>query len=87
MGIAIGAIIFGEVEQWEQVPGSPNLFWALTDLPAPLVDVAPAMRTELTTLYRSFPPLKEVLRSSTGGAERGGNQPHRRRAVQGLGGR
>ncbi|HVS36301.1 MAG TPA: hypothetical protein VMS17_12090 [Gemmataceae bacterium] len=63
VGIAIGAITFGEVEQWEQVPGSPNLFWALTDLPAPIVDVGPAMRSELTPLYRSFPPLKEVLRT------------------------
>jgi hypothetical protein len=63
VGIAIGAITFSEVEQWEQVPGAPNLFWALTDLPAPIVDVGPAMRSELTPLYRSFPPLKEVLRS------------------------
>jgi hypothetical protein len=68
VGIAIGAITFGEVEQFEQVPGSPNLFWALTDLPTPLVDTSPAMRSELTTLYRSFPSLREVLRSSDKGA-------------------
>ncbi len=68
VGIAVGAIMFGQVEQWEQVSGSPNLFWALTDLPAPLVNTAPAMRSELTTLYRSFPPLKEILRSSDKGA-------------------
>ena len=67
VGIAVAAIMFGQVEQWEQVPGSPNLFWALTDLPAPLVNPAPAMRSELTTLYRSFPPLEEVLRSSDKG--------------------
>ncbi len=68
VGIAIAAIMFGQAEQWEQRPGAPNLFWALTDMPAPLIDVAPAMRSELTTLYRSFPPLKEVLRSSDKGA-------------------
>jgi tetratricopeptide (TPR) repeat protein len=67
VGIAVTAIMFGMVEQWEQIPGSPNLFWALTDLPAPLVDPAHAMRTELTTLYRSFPPLREVLRRSDKG--------------------
>ena len=68
VGIAVGAIMFGHVEEWVQIPGSPNLFWALTDLPAPLVDTAPAMRSELTTLYRSFPPLLEVLRRSDKGA-------------------
>jgi hypothetical protein len=64
VGIAVGAIMFGQVEEWEQIPGSPNLFWALTDMPAPLVNVGPAMRTELTTLYRSFPAIRDVLRRS-----------------------
>lgn len=68
VGIAVAGIMFGQVEKWEQVPGSPNLFWALTDLPAPLVNPAHAMRTELTTLYRSFPALREVLRKSDKGA-------------------
>ena len=68
VGIAIGSIMFGQVQEWMQMPGSPNLFWALTDLPAPLVNTAPAMRSELTTLYRSFPPLREVLRRSDKGA-------------------
>jgi hypothetical protein len=68
VGIAIGSIMFGQVEQWEQVPGSPNLFWALTDLPAPLVNTAHAMRNELTTLYRSFPPLRQLIRDSDKGA-------------------
>ena len=43
-----------------QTPGSPNLFWALTDLPRPLVNTAPAIRSELTTIYRSFPPLHRL---------------------------
>ena len=68
VGIAIAAIMFGQVQQWEQIPGSPNLFWALTDLPAPLVNPAHAMRNELTTLYRSFPALREVLKRSDKGA-------------------
>lgn len=68
VGIAVAAIMFNQVEQWQQVPGSPNLFWALTDLPTPLVNPAHAMRAELTMLYRSFPPLREVLRGSDKGA-------------------
>jgi hypothetical protein len=67
VGIAIGGIMFGQVEQWEQVPGSPNLFWALTDLPRPLVNTAPAMRNELTTIFRSFPPLRQLIRDSDKG--------------------
>jgi len=68
VGIAIGSIMFGQVEQWVQIPGSPNLFWALTDLPRPLVNTSHAMRNELTTLFRSFPPLRQLIRDSEKGA-------------------
>jgi hypothetical protein len=67
VGIAIGAIMFNNVEEWMQTPGSPNLFWALTDLPRPLVDTAPAMHSELTTLFRSFPPLRQLVEHSEKG--------------------
>ena len=67
VGIAIGAIMFGHVQQWEEVPGSPSLYWALTDLPTPLVNPAHAMRMEMTTLYRTFPALREVLNRSDKG--------------------
>ena len=68
VGIAVGSIMFGQVQEWEEIPGSPNLYWALTDLPAPLVNVTRAMRSEMNILYRSFPPLREVLRDSDKGA-------------------
>ncbi len=67
VGIAIGSIMFGYVEEWMQTPGSPNLFWGLTDLPRPLVNTAPAMHSELTTLFRSFPPLRQLPRESEKG--------------------
>jgi hypothetical protein len=67
VGIAIGSIMFGHVEEWMQTPGSPNLFWGLTDLPRPLVNTAPAMHSELTTLFRSFPPLRQLARESERG--------------------
>jgi hypothetical protein len=68
VGIAVGSIMFNHVEEWMQTPGSPNLYWALTDLPCPLVNTAPAMRNELTTIYRSFPPLRKLLHDSDKGA-------------------
>jgi hypothetical protein len=68
VGIAVGSIMFNHVEEWMQTPGSPNLFWALTDLPRPLVNTAPAMRYEFTTIFRSFPPLYQLARDSDKGA-------------------
>ena len=68
VGIAVGSIMFGHVEEWIETPGAPNLFWPLTDLPTPLVNTAHAMRVEMNTIYRSFPPLREVLPDSDRGA-------------------
>src|SRR5262249_49029480 len=60
VGIAIEAIMFARVEELLQQPGAPNLYWALTTLPHPFVDVRRSMRYELGTLYRSFPQLRDL---------------------------
>ncbi len=60
VAIAIAAIMLGEVEEWIAIPGSPNLYWALTELPRPLVDMRQSLRTELSIIYRSFPELREL---------------------------
>lgn len=39
VGIAIATIALGTVDEMIQQPGSPNLFWALTDLPSPFIDL------------------------------------------------
>ena len=82
VGIAVGSIMFGQVQEWMEIRGSPNLFWALTDLPAPLVNVSRAMRHRTKHPLSVFsaaaggaPPFRQ------GGAERGGYQPDRRRVV------
>jgi hypothetical protein len=64
VGIAIAAIMFGRVEEMMQVPGSPNLFWALTALPSPFIDIRRSMQVEMNTIYRSFPALRELERST-----------------------
>src|SRR5262249_57328162 len=61
-GIAIAAIMFDRVEEFIAAPGSPNLFWSLTDLPSPFIDIRRAMRVELNTIHRSFPQLRELDR-------------------------
>jgi hypothetical protein len=63
VGIAIEAIMLGRAEELIQQPGAPNLYWALTDMPSPLVDVRHAFRVEFDTIYRSFPPLRKVTQS------------------------
>jgi hypothetical protein len=60
VAIAIAAVMFGRVEEWIQTPGSPNLYWALTEMPSPLVAIRPSIRSELNTIYRSFPELREL---------------------------
>jgi hypothetical protein len=69
VAIAIGAIFLHRAEEWTQVPGSPNLYWALTALPRPLFDTRRAMRSELGTIYRSFPWLREFKRGKLSEAQ------------------
>lgn len=39
-------------------PGSPNLYWALTELGDPVIDLRPAARFEMSSVYRVFPFLR-----------------------------
>ncbi len=41
-------------------PNSPNLYWALAELPEPLIDTYEAIRLEMTLGLRIFPVLLEV---------------------------
>jgi hypothetical protein len=57
VGIAIGSIALGPLEEMLQQPGCPNLFWALTYLPRPLVPIAMGMDGERTigaSLFRDL---------------------------------
>lgn len=62
VGIAIEAILMGRLEEALAQPGAPNLYWSLTDLPQPLVDIRKAVRYELNTFHRSFPELRKLER-------------------------
>jgi tetratricopeptide (TPR) repeat protein len=39
-GVAIGAIVCRQVEQFVQSPSAPNLYWALRALPRPFIDLS-----------------------------------------------
>ena len=50
VGIAIVALNQSRIEQWIQSDNSPNLYWALEDLPQPLVDITKAIKIETDNL-------------------------------------
>jgi hypothetical protein len=39
LGLSIAHLTLGAIEEMVQQPGAPNLYWAFTDLPCPLVDI------------------------------------------------
>jgi len=41
-------------------PGSPNMYWALTELPRPIVDLRDSFRMDVTMFNRIFPELFEA---------------------------
>jgi hypothetical protein len=51
VGLAIAGIISKDVEDWVQQPGAPNLYWALTWLPRPLIDLRPGVEGEMNAIY------------------------------------
>jgi hypothetical protein len=60
VGNPIARILFTGVEEWMRTPGSPDLYWSLTALPSPFLDVRSTCAYELNTIYRSFPPLRRL---------------------------
>ncbi|HEX4070196.1 MAG TPA: hypothetical protein VHX68_03475, partial [Planctomycetaceae bacterium] len=48
IGLWTGRLALGSLEEMIQQPGCPNLYWALTDLPAPLVDLRKGVQGDQT---------------------------------------
>ena len=49
-----------QVQQFIQQPDAPNLYWALSTLPRPLVDMRPGAEAESNILYLQFPELRDL---------------------------
>jgi hypothetical protein len=62
VGLAIAGVFNGEVEELIGQPGTPNLYWALTALPRPLVSLRAGMEQEQEFLYSELPLLRGVAR-------------------------
>jgi hypothetical protein len=62
VGIAISTIALGSVEEISQRPGAPNLYWALTSLPRPLIDPRASHEGEARLFDNLFPNAKALER-------------------------
>lgn len=60
VGFGLTMMDLAGVEQWMQKPDSPNLYWALTTLPRPLIDPRPSMEGESLFFSSVFHHLKEI---------------------------
>jgi hypothetical protein len=61
VGVAICNVTLEELEEWVQQPGAPNLYWALTDLPRPLVDLHKPLQGERLFMDNVLPGFREML--------------------------
>lgn len=64
VGLAIAGISNQHVLELIAAPDAPNLYWALAELPRPLIDLRPAMRFELGVGPRVFPLLEDAEETS-----------------------
>jgi hypothetical protein len=60
VGIAIATIAIGPVEEMLEQPNCPNLYWALTNLPYPLISVDKGMEGERVLMRGEFSDMDET---------------------------
>lgn len=60
IGVAIASMMDSVVLDMIDAPNSPNLYWALKQLPQPLIDIQPSLRFEMSIPYRVFPFLADA---------------------------
>lgn len=60
VGMAIAGVMLDSVEALIELPDAPNVYWALTALPTPLVDLRDALEMESTAMYLMLPLFADV---------------------------
>ncbi|WP_165219294.1 DUF1559 family PulG-like putative transporter [Aquisphaera insulae] len=60
IGCAGVNLLSGPLRDLSQAPGSPNLYWAIANLPRPLIDVRPSLDGEQVVLEQDFPELSQL---------------------------
>lgn len=64
IGIAIGGLMFPQITEYVQQPAAPNLYWALTAMPSPLITMTDAVEVESEALELSFPDVRDAEKAS-----------------------
>ena len=62
VGIAVASQFADRVPEWIERPGSPNLYWSLTALPRPLIDLRQETEWEQRVLEMQFADLADLDR-------------------------
>lgn len=60
IGMAIGMNTNAELEELISQPAAPNLYWALTSLPRPFIDLRAAAEEEYSLVYLMYPELRDI---------------------------
>ncbi len=60
VGAAIANRMVVQLEELLRQPGAPNLYWALTGLPRPFIDLRKPLQGEKLSLFGTWPELREV---------------------------
>ena len=60
VGISVASMMSDQVEALVQLADAPNLYWTLTALPSPLVDLREAIEMESVAVYLMFPQFADV---------------------------
>ncbi len=65
IGFAIASDFAGTVAEFIEQPDAPNLYWALTALPRPLIDMRAGLGFEYQTFDKQFPEFGDLDRERT----------------------
>ncbi len=60
VGVAITAIMEGQLDQFVSLPDAPNLYYALSDLQMPFISLRKGLEGERISIYATFPTLRDA---------------------------
>jgi hypothetical protein len=64
VGLSVCRDMLDRVDDFIQQPGAPNLYWSLTDLPRPLIDLRKSMQGERIRLDAVLPGVRELAQDA-----------------------
>src|SRR5262249_5502394 len=59
LGLSVAHLVLDVLEEMVQQPNCPNLYWALTDLPCPLVDLHKGFQGDRSRMTTELRPIRD----------------------------